>query len=113
MDWFFAGLWVRLGWIVAEIGSFIAAVLIVSAAVGLLSLPRIMRRMGCKHARFHETMACEAVCLDCGKNLGFIGKVRDRGKGPPKINSEGLRAAAREGHQRVSSVASIIRRDEP
>jgi hypothetical protein len=32
----------------------------------------------CLHKSFYETMACDAVCSHCGKNLGFIGKVRDQ-----------------------------------
>ena len=30
----------------------------------------------CEHKDYRETMACDAVCRDCGKNLGFIGTVR-------------------------------------
>ena len=30
----------------------------------------------CEHKDYRETMACNAVCSDCGKNLGFIGNVR-------------------------------------
>lgn len=33
----------------------------------------------CKHESFYETMACDAVCVNCGKNLGFIGNL-DRSK---------------------------------
>jgi hypothetical protein len=32
----------------------------------------------CKHdGRVNETMACDAICRQCGKNLGFIGKWRE------------------------------------
>jgi hypothetical protein len=31
----------------------------------------------CKHdGDFGETQACDAICHQCGKNLGFIGTVR-------------------------------------
>lgn len=33
----------------------------------------------CEHPAFHETMACDGVCMECGKNLGFIGNL-DRSK---------------------------------
>jgi hypothetical protein len=36
-------------------------------------------RKKCEHKSFYETMACDAVCMDCGKNLGFIGSL-DRTK---------------------------------
>ena len=32
----------------------------------------------CKHhGGVSETMACDAICNQCGKNLGFIGKWRE------------------------------------
>ena len=32
----------------------------------------------CKHdGSVNETMACDAICRQCGKNLGFIGKWRE------------------------------------
>lgn len=40
----------------------------------------------CKHLRVRETMACDAVCRDCGKNLGFIQIWRDANKGNPKAS---------------------------
>ena len=27
----------------------------------------------CKHDKVYETRACDAICINCGKNLGFIG----------------------------------------
>lgn len=34
----------------------------------------------CTHDTYFETMACEAICRTCGKNLGFIGTVREERK---------------------------------
>ena len=34
----------------------------------------------CNHFRVLETMACDAVCRDCGRNLGFIGNWRAANK---------------------------------
>lgn len=31
----------------------------------------------CKHPTFRETRACDAICNQCGKNLGFVGAVRE------------------------------------
>lgn len=39
------------------------------------------RHRKCQHKRVMETMACDAVCRECGKNLGFIQKWRDAHKG--------------------------------
>lgn len=47
----------------------------------LISVPSAVRQSRCKHERFRETSACDAICCNCGKNLGFIGAVReDRSK---------------------------------
>ena len=36
----------------------------------------------CKHdGGVSETMACDAICKQCGKNLGFIGKWREAAHG--------------------------------
>lgn len=32
----------------------------------------------CQHESVRETMACDAVCNKCSKNLGFIGTWRDK-----------------------------------
>jgi len=31
----------------------------------------------CPHESIRETMACDAICNKCNKNLGFIGAWRD------------------------------------
>ena len=38
---------------------------------------RWLQQRRCDHEKYFETMACEAVCTKCGKNLGFIGTVRE------------------------------------
>lgn len=30
----------------------------------------------CEHLDYREIMSCDAICKNCGKNLGFIGTVR-------------------------------------
>ena len=35
----------------------------------------------CAHLRVRETMACDAICRDCGRNLGFIQYWRDAHRG--------------------------------
>ena len=36
------------------------------------------KQFRCKHdGVVNETMACDAICRQCGKNLGFIGKWRE------------------------------------
>lgn len=35
-----------------------------------------IKQSRCKHENYYETRACDAICKECGKNLGFIGTVR-------------------------------------
>lgn len=61
----------------------VAFVLIVAFAVWL---HRAAVQWWCKHDHgVVESRACDAICVWCGKNLGFIGAWRDkqrRGEGP-------------------------------
>lgn len=34
----------------------------------------------CKHEKYYENMACHGICRNCGKDLGFIGTLRDKEK---------------------------------
>jgi len=47
---------------------------------GLFQIPRVIRQSRCKHDRVFETGSCDAVCIECRKNLGFIGTWRDQQK---------------------------------
>lgn len=73
VDWMF---W----WTGAIIWVWIALVLFfVGVAFGIVALKGVatlVRQRRCEHKRFRETMACDAVCTDCGKNLGFIGALK-------------------------------------
>lgn len=48
------------------------------------TLPRTIKQYKCKHERVYETQACDAICSECNKNLGFIGSWREK----HKINRE-------------------------
>ena len=59
------------------------AVLAVMAVPVLLLVVAIfvkerMKQYKCPHENYYETMSCDAICSNCGKNLGFIGNVRDK-----------------------------------
>ena len=49
-------------------------------------LRRVFFPVKCKHLRVRETMACDAICLDCDKNLGFIQSWRDATRGNPEAS---------------------------
>lgn len=53
---------------------------IVLVAAVVSASARFMRQIRCKHERVYETQACDAICVSCGRNLGFIQKWRDRQK---------------------------------
>jgi hypothetical protein len=78
MEWLASAFWARIGWMAGEIAMAAAVVLIVVMVVTLASLPRLWRQSRCKHAHYFETGKCDAVCSDCGKNLGFIGSWRSK-----------------------------------
>ena len=52
-------------------------VLVMFVIVIIAAIEKHLRQYLCKHERYYETIACDAVCRNCGKNLGFIGTVRD------------------------------------
>jgi hypothetical protein len=37
---------------------------------------KFIQSLFCKHEEYFETMACDAICDKCHKNLGFIGNIR-------------------------------------
>ena len=46
--------------------------------VGCVYIKQTWEQSRCKHdGGVNETMACQAICRKCGKNLGFIGKWRE------------------------------------
>jgi len=54
---------------------FVSLVLVVLA---IKQVAEWIEQRLCKHERVSETMACDAVCNKCGKNLGFIGTWRKK-----------------------------------
>lgn len=74
MEWMWIAMWAWLGW---NVLAPVAAVIFLLFVIALCHLPSAIRRARCKHPRFIETRACDAICLDCGRNLGFIGTVRN------------------------------------
>jgi hypothetical protein len=53
--------------------------LLLAVAAGLVLFWHTAKQFLCRHDQgVTETMSCDAVCKKCGKNLGFIGKRRDR-----------------------------------
>ena len=58
----------------------IGAVALLVALYVLASLPRLLKQRRCNHPAVNETQACDAICRECGKNLGFIKNRRDAQK---------------------------------
>jgi hypothetical protein len=70
-------------WLSKAIADFLifgGVLVVVLIGIALWCLPGIIKQSRCKHSRYRETMACDAICSDCGKNLGFIGSIRDKDK---------------------------------
>lgn len=67
------------GVFVWTIGDAITCVIVLSLAaiVGALGLFVCIKQAVCRHEQgVNETNACDAICRNCGKNLGFIDKWR-------------------------------------
>ncbi len=63
-------------WTLQDVVS-IAMLALILVVVALIFLTTFVREMLCKHdAGVNETQACDAICRNCGKNLGFIGAWR-------------------------------------
>ena len=59
------------------VGLFICGIIVFFVAVQ--SFSQWVKQSRCKHdGGVHETMACDAICNKCGKNLGFIGSWRKK-----------------------------------
>lgn len=68
---------VWLGW---NVIAPLCLVLVLLVIMGLATLPTLIKQSRCKHHRYFEAGSCAAVCIDCGKNLGFIGTWREKQK---------------------------------
>lgn len=44
----------------------------------VINIPSATQRVFCQHERYRETRACDAICINCGRNLGFIQPLRER-----------------------------------
>ena len=51
--------------------------LLAFAALAIVQARTTWKQWRCKHAEFHENGQCHAICRACGKDLGFIGRVRE------------------------------------
>ncbi len=60
--------------------ALIVLLVIFAIATGCLLayLPILFRQLRCKHQSFRETSACDAICNNCGANLGFIENLRSK-----------------------------------
>jgi hypothetical protein len=67
-------------WTFGDVVGVVAAV-VVAATFATIALKQWVTSAICKHdGAVDETMACDAICRKCGKNLGFIGAWRDAHK---------------------------------
>jgi hypothetical protein len=77
MDWLANAFWARIGWAAGEAAMGLSIAAFLGLLVLVISAPRFLRQFRCKHVHCRETGKCDAICNDCGKNLGFIGRIRD------------------------------------
>lgn len=71
-------------WTISDLAGLAALaiwILLVVALTAWLTFKEWRRQRKCQHPRVTETRSCDAICISCGKNLGFIGAWRERQKG--------------------------------
>jgi len=64
---------------VAPLETIISTIIVIIFALvcTVISVRSHVKQARCKHAGgVNETSACEAICRQCGKNLGWIGNYR-------------------------------------
>lgn len=74
MEWMWPAAWAWFGW---NIVAPAIALLTVAILILLFNAPRMIRQARCSHEHVRENGSVEAVCMDCGRNLGFIGTWRE------------------------------------
>ena len=63
---------------IGDILTVLAIVLAIASSI-IIVVIQWYKESRCKHdGGYSETQACDAICRQCGKNLGFIGKLRDK-----------------------------------
>ena len=63
------------------IGDLLTLLIIIStiATAIVVGVIQWYKESRCKHdGGYNETQACDAICRQCGKNLGFIGNWRNK-----------------------------------
>ena len=68
MEWMWNAMWAWFGWnVLAPLAVVVAFLVTVFAS----SIPSMLRQARCKHINYSETRSCDAICTECGANLGF------------------------------------------
>lgn len=57
--------------------AIVIGLVIVILIVAWIELPKWWKQRNCKHESYWETMACHGKCVNCGKDLGFVGTLRE------------------------------------
>ena len=77
MNWMWDAMLVGISLFIWNVAIAISVLLAVAIVLAPGVIRRIRQQSRCSHQRYHETSACDAICSDCGKNLGFIGSWRE------------------------------------
>ena len=66
----------------------VAFMVVILVAITCIMILKFMQQYRCSHEKYFETMACNAVCIKCGKNLGFIGSVQEERRARAALKGE-------------------------
>ncbi len=71
--------WLEI-WAMLQVLAMIVPVVIIFGYIVYFIIIETIKQKMCKHINYYENRACHAICNRCGKDLGFIGTVREQRK---------------------------------
>lgn len=69
--------WLEI-WAMLQVIAMVVPIGIFTIIVVYFGLKSFLKELFCKHEKYYENMACHGICRNCGKDLGFIGNLRDK-----------------------------------
>lgn len=72
--------WLEIWAMIHVMGMFITGSLVLFIILTAIysTIKEVIKQSLCKHVYYRENRSCQAICNHCGKDLGFIGTVREQ-----------------------------------
>ena len=69
--------WLEI-WAMIQVFFMVVPFTIIVLWFAYIGIKDYIKQAMCKHEEYRENMACHAICRKCGKDLGFIGTIREQ-----------------------------------